>query len=86
MLKNSLPPDGENVVLLFESLLPPVFRGKDLDALTGKILQWRTIQNARSRREIPDECFAKLSPRKVIVLREPFLKWLAENIAVYARV
>lgn len=56
--------------------LPPVFPGKDLDRLTGNVLRWRTIQNRRCRREIPEGCFSKISPRKIVIHRDPFIAWL----------
>lgn len=61
--------------------LPESFPGTSIDALTNKVLRWRTIQNRRSRGEIPAECFVKMSSRKVIVLRDPFLAWLSTDIA-----
>lgn len=54
--------------------LPPVFAGMSLDERTADAIPWRTIQNARSRREIPSECFI-YSGRKVLVRRDPFLDW-----------
>ena len=54
--------------------LPPVFAGMSLDERTGDAIPWRTIQNARSRNEIPSECFV-YSGRKVLVRRDPFLDW-----------
>lgn len=56
--------------------LPPIFPGKDLDRLTGNVLRWRTIQNRRCRREIPEDCFFKISPKKVLILRDRFVAWL----------
>jgi len=54
--------------------LPPVFSGISLDERTGDAIPWRTTQNARSRREIPANCFI-YSGRKVLVRRDPFLDW-----------
>ncbi len=54
--------------------LPPVFLGSSLDKLTGNAIRWRTIQNRRSRREIPDECFFR-SGTRILVLRDKFLHW-----------
>lgn len=59
-----------------EEALPPIFPGKDLDRLTGNVLRWRTIQNRRSRREIPRECFSKISTRKIVIHRDAFIAWL----------
>lgn len=64
----------------FRQQLPAVFPGKYLDQLTNQALRWKTIQNKRSRREIPLTCFEKVSPRKVLILREPFLAWLEETM------
>ena len=55
--------------------LPPVFLGSASDELTGGAVHWRTIQNKRSRREIPDECFLRSGTKKILVRRDPFLHW-----------
>lgn len=60
--------------------LPESFPGPLIDALTSMGLRWRTIQNRRSRGEIPPECFVKISTRKVLILRDTFLAWLAEDM------
>lgn len=61
-------------------VLPESFPGIMIDNLTNKGLRWRTIQNRRSRGEIPPECFVNISPRKVLILRDAFLAWLAEDM------
>lgn len=65
----------------FKKNLPESFPGTNIDTLTNKVLRWRTIQNRRSRGEIPAECFVKMSSRKVVVLRDPFLAWLSSDMA-----
>ncbi|EHJ49504.1 hypothetical protein DFW101_3508 [Solidesulfovibrio carbinoliphilus subsp. oakridgensis] len=55
-------------------LLPPIFAGQSIDELTGGAIIWRTILNARARKEVPVSCFVK-SGRKVLVKRDPFLDW-----------
>lgn len=65
----------------FAKNLPESFPGTNIDVLTNKVLRWRTIQNRRSRGEIPPECFVKMSSRKVVVLRDPFLAWLSSEMA-----
>jgi hypothetical protein len=52
--------------------LPPVFAGTSINGLTGGAINWDSIQNKRSRREIPDECFCR-SGTRVLVVRDPFL-------------
>jgi hypothetical protein len=52
--------------------LPPLFLGGRIGELTGGAINWGTIQNKRSRREIPDECFVRSGVR-VLVRRDPFL-------------
>lgn len=68
------------LIAFFLENWPPSFLGTRLDALSNGALCWRTIQNRRSRREIPEKCFAKISPRKVLILRDPFLAWLASEM------
>jgi hypothetical protein len=64
----------ERIIEELRAALPPVFAGQSLDELTGNAIHWPTTQNARSRREIPAECFA-YSGRKVLIVRDPFLAW-----------
>ncbi len=54
--------------------LPPVFAGSKLGTLTGGAICWATIQNRRSRKEIPAACFA-YSGRRVLINRNRFLDW-----------
>ena len=69
----------QSVVEELRGALPPVFLGTNSDELTGGAICWRTIQNKRSRREIPDECFVRSGPR-ILVRRDPFLKWWSETL------
>ena len=59
--------------------LPPVFAGTSIDELTGDAINWRTIQNKRSLRVIPDECFVR-SGQRVLVRRDLFLNWWAGTL------
>lgn len=61
--------------------LPPVFRGTALDDLTGNALCWRTIQNKRSRREIPEACFLYDGRRRLLVQRDAFLAWWKSTLS-----
>lgn len=54
--------------------LPPFFPATKLDKLTNGILCWRTIQN--KRREYPEACFSKLSPKKTLIIRDTFLDFI----------
>ena len=60
--------------------LPPVWLGTRTNELTGGAICWGTIQNRRSRHEIPDECFAR-SGSRVLVIRDPFLDWWASTLS-----
>lgn len=62
------------------SALPHSFPGPCIDALTANSLRWRTLQNRRSKGEIPESCFIKLSSRKVLILRDEFVAWLAQDM------
>ncbi len=73
--------EGDDLISIFLQILPEVFCGRELDKLTGKVLQWRTIQNRRSKGEIPEKCFRKISPKKVVILRNQFLEWLQADMA-----
>lgn len=60
--------------------LPKKFPGPLLDELTGGDFRWRTIKNMRSKGTIPGRCFVKISPRKVLILRDTFFEWAEENV------
>lgn len=64
----------QSITAKLRETLKPVFPGTSTDEMTGGAIRWRTIQNKRSRREIPDECFVR-SGRRVLVVRDPFLDW-----------
>jgi hypothetical protein len=64
----------EEVIEQLRRALPPVFLGSASDELTGGAICWGTVQNKRSRGEIPDECFVRSGPR-VLVVRDRFLDW-----------
>lgn len=64
---------------VFENL-PEKFLANQLDELTDGFFRWRTIKNLRSKGLIPEACFVKISPRKIMILKAPFLEW-AENYA-----
>lgn len=75
----------EKLLEQLRDYLPPMFAASELDQLTAKAILWRTIQNLRSAQKhekdekgIPDECFLKCGKRKVIIVRDPFLKWWGE--------
>jgi hypothetical protein len=61
-------------------VLPVVFAGPSIDALTGDAINWGTVQNKRCRREIPDECFARSGNGPTLVIRDPFLTWWATTL------
>jgi hypothetical protein len=64
----------ERIIEELRAAWPPVVAGQSLDELTAGGIHWPTVQNARSRREIPAECFC-YSGRKVLIVRDPFLAW-----------
>lgn len=67
--------DKENAVIeSLRQMLPLVFAGSSIDEITAGAIIWRSVLNAKSRGEIPGECFIK-SGRKVLVRRDEFLEW-----------
>jgi|SRR6516164_9033569 len=76
----------ENVIAELRAALPPAFLGSKLDELAGYAIAWGTVQNRRSRREIPneDEIFIR-SGNRVLVRRDPFLAWFATTLAPVRR-
>jgi hypothetical protein len=69
-----------DVIAELRATLPPVFLGSKIDKLTGHAIAWGTVQNKRSQRVIPDECFVR-SGLRVLVLRDPFLDWWATTLS-----
>jgi hypothetical protein len=69
----------DKIVAELERNLPPIVRGTLIDDLTGGSIHWPTIQNRRSKGEIPEECFIRSGPTVLIVTR-PFLKWFKSTL------
>jgi hypothetical protein len=69
----------DRVITELRLALPPVFAGRSIDELTGGAIHWPTIQNLRSARKIPDECFCRAGSR-VLVIRDPFLDWWSTTL------
>lgn len=62
------------------AFLPALFLATRLDELTDNVFRWRTIKNLRCKKKIPESCFVKISPRKILIVRDEFLAW-AEKYA-----
>ena len=71
-----------DIVAELRAALPPIFLGAKIGELTGHSIAWGTVQNRRSRREIPNESeiFFR-SGNRVLVARDPFLKWWATTLS-----
>jgi hypothetical protein len=52
---------------------PAVFAGTELDTYTGKGYRWRTLQNERSKKEVPEDMFIRSGSRKTLLCRDAFL-------------
>jgi hypothetical protein len=70
----------QEVIEELRQALPPIFLGSRIGDLTGGAIHWPTVQNKRSRREIPDACFVRSGPR-VLVRRDLFLDWWATTLS-----
>lgn len=57
------------------SELPERFLAMELDELTCGLFKWRTIKNLRCKGKIPADCFMKVSPRKIVIVKSRFLDW-----------
>jgi hypothetical protein len=69
-----------DIIAELRAALPPVFLGSRLAELTGYAIAWGTVQNKRSRREIPEGCFVR-SGSRVLVRRDPFLDWWKSTLS-----
>jgi hypothetical protein len=65
-----------DVFEILRQTLPPMFAGPLIDKLTGNAFRWETIQNQRSLRQWPPECFTRVGAggSPTIVLRDAFLE------------
>jgi hypothetical protein len=72
----------EDIIAELRRTLPPVFLGSKIDKLTAHAIAWGTVQNKRSRREIPNEneIFIR-SGNRVLVARDPFLDWCKTTLS-----
>jgi hypothetical protein len=68
------------IVEELRAALPPIFAGPSMDERTGGAICWGTIQNKRSRKEIPPECFIRSGAGPTIVVRDAFLNWWATTL------
>ena len=69
-----------DIIAQYRRELPAAFLGSKIDELTGGAIAWGTLQNKRSRREVPDEIFVR-SGKRVLVIRDPFLEWWATTLS-----
>jgi hypothetical protein len=69
-----------DVIEAYRKDMPPTFVGTSLGERTGGAIRWRTIQNKRSRGEIPAPCFMRSGTGPTIVIRDPFLEWWAATL------
>lgn len=70
----------ENLKKQLADHLPPVFAGTSLDSLTGDAVRWRTVQNLKSLKKIPEHCFKRQGTRKMLIIRDPFLDWWMQQL------
>lgn len=68
------------IIVQFRKIMPPVFPATELDRLTGNAVRWSTLQNRRGKNcgksnQIPSECFLYDGARKILIVRDEFLKW-----------
>jgi len=72
----------EHIIAELRRTLPPIFLGAKIGELTGYSIAWGTVQNKRSRREIPNESeiFTR-SGNRVLVARDPFLGWWSSTLS-----
>ena len=68
-----------DIIEELKAALPPIWAGPRSGELSGGVFHWPTIQNRRSRHEIPDECFVRTGNR-LLVRRDPFLTWWAGTL------
>jgi hypothetical protein len=75
-----------DIVSELRRTLPAVFLGSKIGELTGSSIAWGTVQNKRSRGEIPNEndIFIR-SGNRVLVVRDPFLDWWSTTLSLARR-
>jgi hypothetical protein len=72
----------EHLIAEMQRALPPVFLGSKIGELTGYSIAWGTVQNKRSRGEIPNESeiFIRAGNR-MLVSRDAFLRWWVTTLS-----
>jgi hypothetical protein len=77
----------EHLIAEMQQALPPVFLGSKIGELTGYSICWGTVQNRRSRGEIPNESeiFIRAGNR-MLVSRDAFLRWWVTTLSPVERV
>jgi len=74
------------IIIQFGKTMPPVFAATELDKLTGNALRWATLQNRRGKNfkgnkmVPPPECFCYDGARKILIVRDEFLKWWVSTL------
>jgi hypothetical protein len=58
---------------------PALFPGEDITRYSGGRWIWPTLQNKRSRREVPEDIFV-YSGRRILIHRDRFFAWWTTNI------
>lgn len=73
--------ENSELMMQFQQELPALFAATELDRLTGKAVRWATIQNKRLKADGPPEsCFRKDGCRKILIVRDEFIKWWLETL------
>jgi hypothetical protein len=65
----------------FQQKWPAVFRGTELDRMTGNAYRWRNLQNQKARGEVPAEVFLRSGGRDLLVVRDQFLRYWQSKIS-----
>jgi hypothetical protein len=64
----------------FQEKWPALFAGTSLDEMTKGAICWRTVQNEKSKGIAPAKIFIRSGPRKLLVIRDEFLKYWQQKL------
>ena len=69
-----------DAIMKLRSEMPALFAVTELDRLTGGGFRRRTLLNLKSLGRVPSDVFVRSGPRKLLVARDPFLRWWTERL------
>jgi len=71
----------DEVIAQFQKDMPPAWPGTETGKYTGGNVNWRSLQNEKSRGETPPDMFIRQGSRKLLVVRDKFLPYWQSKLS-----